>query len=165
MKPTILVGQKASDTILSVQLYLRVQSYGENDWYMGAYPITGAWDESTVTWNNLLPSTNISEGMLSYHQSPGQYNWGYFDVTEAYKSWYNTANGTPTAHGIALRNPGVGVYKYCTYYSTHATVSRPYFVVNYVSHAGRAPWWKYEGMSVGRAGSAFADIYNGNLEG
>ena len=35
--------------------------------------------------------------------------------------------------------------------------------MNYVSHAGRKGWWKYESMGTGRAGSVYADIYNGNL--
>ena len=36
-------------------------------------------------------------------------------------------------------------------------------VVNYVSHAGKAPWWNYDDQSIGRGGTASVDLFNGNL--
>ena len=35
--------------------------------------------------------------------------------------------------------------------------------VSYVSHAGLESWWQYEQMSAGRAGTAYTDLFNGNL--
>ena len=48
----VLVPQKASDTILSAQLYMWNTAYGDSDRYIGAYSILSQWDESTATWNS-----------------------------------------------------------------------------------------------------------------
>ena len=165
VRPTSLVSQKSSDTILSAELYMRVAAYGGYQWYLGAYPVKTAWTESGVTWNNMTPGddTHISTQLLSYISNIGKDRWGSFDITEAYKRWYKTENGAHTNYGIALRRACAATYNYVTFYSSRLNDGVPYIVVNYVSHAGRKGWWKYETMGTGRAGTAYADIFNGNL--
>ena len=167
IKPTQLVEQRASDTILSASLHVRIYTYGDYDWYIGAYPVKASWNESTATWNLFDPNseTNISPKLLSYCRGPiADNSWTGFDITDTYKSWYKLdEDSSHTNHGIAIRALDCSAHRYAILYSTRLTDGAPYIVVNYVSHAGRKGWWKYETMGTGRAGSVYADIYNGNL--
>ena len=165
VKPTTLVAQKSSDTILSAGLYMRIAAYGSLKWFLGAYPIKTAWSETGATWNNMTPAddTHISGELMSYISNIANSNWGCFDITEAYKRWYKKENGSTTNYGVALRRACAATYNYAEFYSSRQTDGYPYVVVNYVSHAGRKGWWQYESMDAGRAGSVYADIYNGNL--
>ena len=171
IKPTTLVGQRASDTIINAELHIKA-ALGEEtepdakDRYTGAYPIKCAWSENSVTWNDMTPSgdTHISTDMRSYVCYVKKYYWCSYDITESYRQWYTKdSNAASTIHGVALRHAGCGVYKYTEYQSTRVFSGKPYIVVNYVSHAGRKGWWKYETMGSGRAGAVYTDIYNGNL--
>ena len=166
LKPAILVGQKASDTIISAVLNMRTSAFGSIYEFFGAYPVNKAWTESTVTWNDLAASTDISNELTSYvPQTATNKNankWNSFDITEIYKGWYQTTeNSASSLNGIAIRWVIGGTY--VEFYSTRSPYDKPYIVVNYVSHAGRKGWWKYETMGTGRAGTVYADIYNGNL--
>ncbi|MBQ3762844.1 MAG: RHS repeat protein [Clostridia bacterium] len=175
IRPTVLVGQKASDTILSAQLYLKTSTYSipgnpssqqTSDRYAGTYLLKNTWVENGVTWSGMTPAaeTHISRDMQSYVGFIPEKTWCSFDISEAYKHWYNKdTNNASTNFGVALRTPNCGNNTFSEYESTRAPHSKPYMIVNYVSHAGRKGWWKYETMGTGRAGAVYADIYNGNL--
>ncbi|MBR4428292.1 MAG: RHS repeat protein, partial [Clostridia bacterium] len=166
VRPLSLAAQRASDTILSAKIYMKVSDYGNLEWYLGAYPVKTAWTESGVTWNNMTPAndTHISYDMLSYISKVAGESWAGFDITEAYKGWYKKdAAGNHTNYGIAIRRACAASYNYAEFYSSRISEGKPYITVNYVSHAGRKGWWKYETMGAGRAGAVYTDIYNGNL--
>ena len=166
LKPRSLVPQKSSDTILSAKLYMRVSGLGGKQWFIGAFPVKTPWTEKDTTWNSMSPGddTHISKELLSYISNIAEQKWGHFDITETYKSWYRQKeDGSHSNYGVAIRRACAATYNSANFYSTHASEGNPYIVVNYVSHAGRKGWWKYESMGTGRAGSVYADIYNGNL--
>lgn len=166
LKPRSLVPQKSSDTILSAKLYMRVSGLGGKQWFIGAFPVKTPWTEKDTTWNSMSPGddTHISKELLSYISNIAEQKWGYFDITETYKSWYRQKeDGSHSNYGVAIRRACAATYNSANFYSTRASEGNPYIVVNYVSHAGRKGWWKYESMGTGRAGSVYADIYNGNL--
>ena len=112
-------------------------------------------------------TTHVGDEILSYVQSTTSVC--YFDITELYRSWYlKDASGSSRNFGVALRYPrGVSTdAKYVEWYAARYAVASAYapcVIVDYVSHAGLAPWCQYESMSAGRAGSAHVDLYNGNL--
>ena len=90
LKPRSLVPQKSSDTILSAKLYMRVSGLGGKQWFIGAFPVKTPWTEKDTTWNSMSPGddTHISKELLSYISNIAEQKWGYFDITETYKSWY-----------------------------------------------------------------------------
>lgn len=162
-----LVKIRASDTILSAQLCMHEQNYGNDKEYMGCYPIKTAWTEYGVTWNNMTPANtdHISGDMIAY--VTGTTGFRYFDITALYRTWYlKDANGVSRNNGVAIRFPaGISSSNnYVEWTGAKNNVSgSPRMYVTYVSHAGRQDWWQYESMSCGRAGSAYVDLYNGNL--
>lgn len=157
-----LVKIKASDTILSAQLRLREEEYGNSSEYMGCYPIKTAWTETGVTWNKMTPANtdHISDDMVSY--VTGTTGFRYFDITPLYRNWYLKDQN----FGVAIRYPQ-GPSSSNNYVewtgSKNDSSGSPCMYVTYVSHAGRQSWWQYESMSAGRAGTAYVDLYNGNL--
>lgn len=135
---------------------------------MGCYPIKSAWTETGVTWNKMTPAndTHISRTMSAYIPATKP-TYCYFDITSEYRGWYlKDANGNSKNFGVALRRPPEvttgGNYVEWTG-CKHNSSKGPCVIVNYVSHAGRKNWWQYESMSAGRAGSAYVDLFNGNL--
>ena len=132
-----------------------------------SYPIKTAWTEYGVTWNNMTPDTadHISNDMLAY--VTGTTGFRYFDITALYRTWYlKDANGVSQNNGVAIRFPsGISSSNsYVEWTGAKNNVSgSPCMYVTYVSHAGRQDWWQYKSMSCGRAGSAYVDLYNGNL--
>ena len=106
LKPRSLVPQKSSDTILSAKLYMRVSEYGGNQWFIGAFPVKTPWTEKDTTWNSMSPGddTHISKELLSYISNIAEQKWGYFDITETYKSWYRQKeDGSHSNYGVAIR--------------------------------------------------------------
>ena len=165
IKPTSLIEQTASDTIISAQLYVRTNAYGSSYEYFGTYPINCPWTPTTATWNTVVP--HIGNSITSYIDNTGisdppNYQWNMFDITEHYRAWYKKDNnGNHSCNGVALKWVTGGFYVEFT--GVLSSYGKPYIAVNYVSHAGRKGWWKYESMGNGRAGSVYTDLYNGNL--
>ena len=163
-----LAAKKASDTILSAQLYMKVSGYASSYKFVCAYPILKPWDFAAATWNTMKADTDeyISDRIQSFVTRTDTSRC-VFDITDLYKTWYEKdENGVSKNYGIALGRPKEYLgYDYTQFYSSKTSVAgyRPYVVVDYVSHAGVKDWWTYENLSCGRAGSANIDLFNGNL--
>lgn len=163
-----LIRLKASDTVLSAMLRVSALHYPSDPETMGCYPIKTDWTETSVTWNKMTPDndTHISKTLSAYISSTKP-TYCYFDITSEYRDWYlKDENGNSRNFGVALRRPpevtsGGNYVEWtsCRYNSSKG----PCVIVNYVSHAGRKGWWQYESMNAGRAGSAYVDLFNGNL--
>ncbi|MBQ1257115.1 MAG: DNRLRE domain-containing protein, partial [Clostridia bacterium] len=170
-----LAAKKASDTILSAQLYMKVSGYSSSYKFVCAYPIKKTWVSEELginwedaTWNMLNADTDeyISNRIQSFITRTDTANC-VFDITDIYNSWYETdSEGKSKNFGVALARPrDYAGYDLTQFYGSKTSViaSRPYVVVDYVSHAGVKNWWTYETLSCGRAGSANIDLFNGNL--
>ena len=163
-----LVEKKASDTILSAQLYMRVAGYASSYKFVCAYPMLKPWNVTTATWNSIQADTNtyISDRIQSFVTRTDTTHC-VFDITDLYKTWYEKDEaGNSKNYGVALARPReYSGYDYTVFNSSNASDSskKPYVVVDYVSHAGVKDWWTYENLSCGRAGSANIDLFNGNL--
>lgn len=163
-----LIKLRASDTVLSAQLRVTAKNYPSDPEIMGCYPIKTSWTENSVTWNSMTPTndTHISKDLIAYIPATTP-TYCYFDITSQYRDWYlKNADGTSRNYGVALRYPPevTSGGNYVEWTTTQYDSSKgPCMVVNYISHAGRKGWWQYESMSAGRAGTAFVDLYNGNL--
>ena len=163
-----LIKLRASDTVLSAQLRVTAYDYPSDPEIMGCYPIKTAWEENTVTWNKMTPNNanHISTDLIAYIPATNP-SFCYFDITTQYRNWYlKDANGKSRNYGVALRRPPevTSGGNYVEWMTAQFDSSRsPCMVVNYISHAGRKSWWQYESMSAGRAGTAYVDLYNGNL--
>ena len=163
-----LISLKASDTVLSAMLRLTARNYASNPEIMGCYPIKTPWTEDTVTWNSMTPDddTHISRDLIAYIPATTPTNCD-FDITAQYREWYlKDASGNSKNFGVAIRRPPevTSGGNYVEWGTTQYDSSKgPSMVVTYVSHAGRKGWWQYDSMSAGRAGSAYVDLFNGNL--
>ena len=167
-----LMNKKASDTILSAELNVKISGYQGNTGnadaveYVGAYEIKAPWDAATATWNSMQADTfNILDDRLISFISHTNVTYAKFNITDLYNKWYlPDENGNSRCFGVALRKPiGTATSDYVTFYSSNASGHTPFMVVDYLSHAGVKGWWTYDTLSCGRAGSANVDLFNGNL--
>ncbi|MBQ2434140.1 MAG: DNRLRE domain-containing protein, partial [Clostridia bacterium] len=167
-----LMNKKASDTILSAELNVKVSgSQGLTGnlnavEYVGAYEIKAPWEVNSVTWNSVDADnhTILDDNLISFISSTNV-TYAKFDITDLYNKWYLPGDdGSSRSFGVVLRKPvGIANQNYVTFYSHLVTGHEPFVVINYLSHAGVKDWWTYDSMSAGRAGSANIDLFNGNL--
>jgi len=75
-------------------LYLAGNPVGQNT---RAKRVTGAWTESTITWNNQPDSTISDEVSLNM---PGSYGWVNYDADAIVQSWLN---GSSTNYGFLVK--------------------------------------------------------------
>jgi len=167
-----LMNKKASDTILSAELNVKVCDFKGNTGnpdaveYVGAYEIKAPWDATTATWNSMQADTfNILDDRLISFIPGTNVTYAKFNITDLYNKWYlPDENGNSRSFGVALRKPvGLATYDYVTFYSSNVSGHSPFMVIDYLSHAGVKGWWTYDTLSCGRAGSANIDLFNGNL--
>ena len=157
----------ASDTVVSAVLYITPKSSSSSK-YIGAYEILKSWNADTVGWENFNPNntSNISADAVDCIAGSSS-SVLEFDLTNLYRKWCTKqTSGASNNNGVAFRTPAnISGDNYSELYSANATTSsyRPIMYVSYVSHAGLESWWQYEQMSAGRAGTAYADLFNGNL--
>ena len=157
----------ASDTVISAVLNITPKS-SDSSKYIGAYEILKPWDVNTVGWTGFNPkdTTNISADAVDCIEgaSSGKLS---FDLTNLYRKWCTqSAGGVSNNNGVAFHTPyNISGANYSEIYSANASYESqlPVMYVSYVSHAGLESWWQYEQLSAGRAGTAYADLFNGNL--
>ncbi len=166
LKFNILAVPKACDTVIQAVLQLAPKSSSTSK-YIGAYEVLKPWEAATVNWLNFNPEdeANISPDAIECVKGSSN-TWLNFDLTNLYRKWCTrNAAGASNNNGVAFRTPkNVSGDNYSELYSSDASTSyRPVMYVNYISHAGLEGWWQYEQMSAGRAGAAYADLFNGNM--
>ena len=156
----------ARDTVISAILRMKVKS-SASDKYVAAYEILKPWNVATVNWLNFNPDNAANISTEAVDCVPGAASgWLDFDLTNLYRKWCTKTNGVSNNNGIAFRTPAnISGANYSELYSANASAlaDRPVMYVNYVSHAGIEDWWEYEDMSAGRAGTVYADLFNGNM--
>ena len=156
----------ASDTVISAILNIAPKSSSSSK-YIAAYEILKPWNVSSVAWTNFNPDNTENVAAEAIECVAGSStNWLSFDLTNLYRKWCTKTNGVSNNNGVAFRTPAnITGANYSELYSANATSSsnRPKMYVSYISHAGIEGWWQYESMSVGRAGTAYSDLFNGNM--
>lgn len=162
-----LAVMPACDTVIGAVLRIRTKSSSTSN-QIAAYEVLKPWESEDVNWASFNPdnAANISDQALEC--VPGKSaDWLSFDLTGLYRKWCTrNAAGVTNNNGVAFRTPAnVTGNNYSELYSSDATTTsyRPTMYVNYISHAGLESWWQYEQMSAGRAGTAYTDLFNGNL--
>ena len=163
-----LAPLESSDTIIQAQLRMFPKSTSTTK-YIGAYSINKDWNKSNVAWTNFDPydEANISQDAIECQKGTSSSSTPIlFDVTNLYRKWCMLdENGNSQNFGIAFHSPR-NIYgaNYSELYSSVASSSRqPVMYLYYVSHAGLESWWQYESRSAGRAGTVYADLFNGNM--
>ena len=166
LKFTQLARLMASDTVIAAVLQIAPKSSSSSK-YIGAYEVLAPWTSSTVTWTNFNPDSTSNISTDAQECQPGSSSeWISFDLTNLYRHWcMNDTGGTSLNNGVAFRTPdNITGDNASTLYSSDASSSyRPVMYVSYISHAGIEGWWQYEEMSAGRAGTVYADLFNGNM--
>ena len=165
LKFNTLAVVPASDTVISAVLQMCPKNAPSSN-YIGAYEVKQPWESANTNWASLNPDleSNISKDALECVS--GSSNWISFDLTNLYRKWCTRdASGNSNNNGVAFRTPdNITGNNYSELYSSDAyTAYRPVMYVNYISHAGLEGWWQYEQMSAGRAGTVYADLFNGNM--
>ena len=120
------------------------------------------WTSDSITYNN-QPAT--SEFDTDYEYAPTnvsifdtmpQNNTRLnYDISNLVRKWYTDVN-----YGIMLESK---TNTYFEFFSSDHAYAKPYVLINYVSLAGLEDYLAYETQSVGRAGTGYVSIYNGNL--
>ena len=116
------------------------------------------WNENTITYSN---APALGEQVLDYEymnnnasSSPAE-KWYSYDISNMVRKWYGGAN-----YGLALE---VTDNTRIVLYTGNYAYAKPYVLINYVSLAGLEGYLSYEEQNMGRAGTGYVSLYNGNL--
>ncbi|MCP4230271.1 MAG: DNRLRE domain-containing protein [bacterium] len=87
-------GQGHNVTSAQFSLYLHS---GSGTGTINLYIVTSAWNEGTITWNNLPSNESTAYLSESYNSSSG---WKNYNVTSAVQNWLDETNPN---HGFLIR--------------------------------------------------------------
>ena len=145
-----------------------IQNWNRNidtDLYINVYKCATNWNENSITWNNqpiqdlsqatIVDYTNYKDGMST------EYN---LDITKIVKDWYENGEN----FGFMLASSDETVEEKTSFYSSRNLVSvlgdvQPTVTIQYVNNTGVEDYWTYDGFSLGEAGAAYINTYNGSL--
>ena len=158
-------------------LFMRADSWPVFENQMVVFDATGrsTWNPNTLTWNNQPFSTNLNgvnnELALDYvDMQSSQVRWDanrpqpyHWDITRAAKNWYE---GTGINNGLMLAMRDEARNGYVSILSSsplNSSGQRPMLVISYINNTGLEPHWDYETVSLCRFGTAFTNVYSGEL--
>lgn len=110
------------------------------------------WSSQSITYNN-APALN--QNALDYVYMTAASTWYTYDISNLVRQWYSGTN-----YGFALESQNNTYLQFCT---SDDAYNKPYVVIDYVSLAGLEGYLAYEQQDVGRAGTGYVSLYNGNL--
>lgn len=110
------------------------------------------WSSRTITYNNAPPLNNLA---LDYMYMESGSTFYTYDISNLVRKWYAGTN-----YGFALES---NTSTYIELYSSDDVYNKPFVTINYVSLAGLEDYLAYEEQPVGRAGTGYVSLYNGNL--
>ena len=154
--PQLGAGDMVVKALLNIS---RKNSNSSNDLRLDVHRVTEDWTSSTITWNNRAAYDTSKVESISYSVLPGSYNT--WDVTGLVKQWYS---GTPN-YGLLIKayDESWGYMEYHSVDAQYYYSSHPFASIIYVNSTGIEGTWTYHSQSVGRAGTASVNDYNGNL--
>ena len=163
-----LAPLEASDTVIQAQLCMYSKNRSTSN-YIGVYSVNSDWNKANVAWTNFDPhdESKMGQDAIECQKGPtASYIPIQFDITNLYRKWCMTdESGNSQNFGVAFHSPrNVVGTNYTELYASNAAADRqPVLYLYYVSHAGIESWWQYESRSAGRAGTVYADLFNGNM--
>lgn len=146
---------------------------GSSDMKLMAFDLSevGSWTENSISWIDqpVAESNNaaIANGKIktldyaSFQTTNVDGSTYSFNITKAVKNWYEGyAN-----NGVMITSSDEGVNSQAAFYSSEhedATL-HPAVTINYSNNVGLEDYWSYETVDMGRAGTLYANPYNGSV--
>ncbi|MBE6946360.1 MAG: RHS repeat protein, partial [Ruminococcaceae bacterium] len=139
---------------------------------VGAYEVTSnkASDETYHDWIYYMKwsdkATYDSANMIDYATASEATNWGYlsWDLTELFNKWYDTGTENRT---LALVPTDTGKFSSSYYgipvFYAYGQNHPPILMVSYRNNTGIEPYYTYQTMGAGHAGTAYISDYSGQL--
>lgn len=161
---------KKGDMVVAADLNVYYYAYDRytntiNNMQVNAHMLEGAWDKSTVTWNN---RPDFDYTVLDYQIFTTTLGWMAFDISSAVKQWYE---GDAVNNGILLKGAdetsgmAVNGFKAALWTERYNTQTGMYprLTITYRNNKGLEDYWTYTTLSAGTAGTAYINDYTGNL--
>ena len=137
------------------------RDFDATDIYLNVYQCQSEWDFSSITWNT-QPIQNLSTApIVDYTNFVGGMSAEYnLNITKIVKDWYENGKN----YGLMLALSDESVEEKTSFYATRNIVSKyPSLIVSYVNNTGVEDYWDYETISLGKSGTAYVNLYNGEL--
>ena len=166
MRPVNLPTLQAGDNVIKATASLVFDDEGEESEYPSYMPIEvhkiiESWHPTLVGGYQPFPAYEEKVSSIyceTLTASPT--NRRYIDITSIIRDSISTGEN----NGIALVAPN-DCWRDIKYYAGYSTGdnTNPFFSLIYINGTGIEDYWTYHSQSVGRAGTASVNDYNGNL--
>lgn len=146
---------------------------GNSERKLMAFDLTqkDSWSEGSITWNN-QPVINSSNAAIDDNevktldyasfQTTNVDGRSYsFNITKAVKNWYEGCAN----NGVMITSDDESANSQAILYSSEHedTTLHPSVTIRYNNNIGLEDYWSYETVDIGRAGSIYANPYNGSV--
>ncbi len=156
----ILPALDASDYIVYAQFQVTTaqSNYPTSSFDATAHEVTETWSPYSVTHNHMPSYAGKTLDYSHFTALEGGENGHTFDITNLVRKWYSGTN-----HGIMLQAQSNTYAQLRSSAQTPNGQYRPIVIIHYFSKAGVEDYLSYETQPLGRAGTGYVSLFNGNL--
>lgn len=152
--PTLNPGDKIS----YAHLNLNCEGVSGDNIQVSVHNVFDEWSEFVREWNDQPGyDTNVEDYITIKNNVISK---GYFDITSLVNYWYNDPE---VNFGLMLKtideNSGYALFSS----SERSESVMPSVTIYYVNNTGLENYWDYKSQDVGRAGTGYVNVNNGNL--
>lgn len=149
---------KSCEAIYS-SLYIRQNDFAASSYgplYLSIRPCLSAISNYNVniSWSDKPALGEVLDYVVA--SSGTIQTWHTWEITKAVKQWYSSPSSN---YGLAMTSDATSANKRRAWFS----YSKMYLVVAYRDVTGIEPYYTYQSMDVGRAGTAYISDFSGNL--
>ena len=126
------------------------------------HKVNATWDSNTITWANKPGYNSIVEDYVKV-KNEGPYSW---NVTNIVRGWYDDANtGMMFKVPAAAEQAGTNNWKqFCSSDYSDYNNLKPVLYISYRNNNGIEPYYTYQTLSAGHAGTAYISDSTGQLK-
>lgn len=153
-----LPSLKPSDTIVGATVALCKAEDSGTAATVNVHKVDAEWETSTLTWASQPSYNTLIEDYLSV-QDEGWYTW---NVTDIVRGWYSTGKNTGMMFKVADESVAATWRQFFS--SEYSGYVNPALCIYYRQTRGIEPYYTYQTMGAGHAGSAYLCDHTGQLK-
>ncbi len=156
----VLPSLDSSDYIVYAQFRVATaqSGYPTSAFDATAHEVTSSWTPGTLKHSQMPSYDSRILDYSRFNQNEGEGHYHTFDITNLVRKWYGGPN-----NGVMLKAQSNTYAQLRSSAYTQNTGYRPLVIIDYFSKAGLESYLSYESHSIGRTGTGYVSLFNGNL--
>lgn len=155
-----LPALSASNVIVNAEIHMYKYGSSSTTTPVSVHKVTDTWESETLTWSNRPAFISTVEDYALVDAA----DWYHWDVTDIARGWYAEENtGMMFKASAEIETGGTASYKQFFSSDYGIEASRPILTITYRHNSGIEPYYTYQTMGAGHAGTAYVADATGLL--